>query len=1059
MEDIELNDLHTTINEDQDKLLNSVEPKKINYWKKTISFLTFIYNNAENQIIQTYHEMINRKINFGLGILSCLVVVCMVAIAQTAVGHLPRVFLRLAELSNGEFDAQITLQGGLSGTVMNYSLITSRNVFKYGDLSFSAPRYIHRLDSYAASSCKGDVPHDLTNNTVGDGKLWKWTYVGASGRARCGGWCVPRFCNRRRSSLLFVIDSQLEAKMGMGIEWIDAFGYKLPNGTVYIAQAVADSLKVEVGDVIIIPITNTIGLMREAGFITDKHAPNSAMRRINIPVVVGAIFSDVSIWGKFDDSDSTAMVMEYNGFISHITKYLHPGFNQKQVYSFSKTNLYASATHLYFNMPDRLEAYNSPYYQDTQNKVAKFGSRILYFLGYTQVNAEYRILKYLSNTQLINLFTGLIMNLVIAIVSILSVLLVYSLLLVNVENRTFELGVLRMLGMSKHGVVSLVLLQAFTYAFPGWLGGLIAGQGLYLIIDYLFRIFLQLDMSMFISTKAAVVATVLGFGLPIISSLYPMYNALQYSLRDSLDTVRSRTVSVMYKIERSDDSGMSWNLVIIGSFTAGYGAVIYYFFPLALMALDISLLMWMLFLLLICMIVGMSVLALNFETIFERTLTILFLFWENYAVRNMVSKNLISHRVRNRKTTVMAALSLSFIIFITVAFRAEIDGLKYVRFQEFGSKVRLEAWYPTSIIGRLSHLENYLHKEPLISGYTFKSYKLGDVTNVNTTLSNIGHYDAVYQNIYAISQNFFEIVDRDFYYPSKIFPSGFDIGHQLYTSWGSGRIILGSLYESMFHFDLNSKVKLVMSLKTNDKHPPTKTEILKPVGFLRSSTVFKLSEFPQRRMQDALVSFPTFVKFTQNGNSPHHRVDTIPIQHVYIKFQTSATQKEIDVVRQKLMHLGIPMSVSDSNEKIVGLQIANDSLFAFSVLTTIIVMIMCFFSLTSSMYTNVIQQSKEIAILRALGTRRFPIMRIYLYESFILIISSLLMGLVIGSFVAYTYISQRSLFTQLQLPFIFPYQMTIIVFIIAGILSFFSSVIPIYMLLFDSITNVMRRIQ
>ena len=250
-----------------------------------------------------------------------------------------------------------------------------------------------------------------------------------------------------------------------------------------------------------------------------------------------------------------------------------------------------------------------------------------------------------------------------------------------------------------------------------------------------------------------------------------------------------------------------------------------------------------------------------------------------------------------------------------------------------------------------------------------------------------------------------------------------------------------------------------MTLKNNDKHPPVKIEILKPIGFLRSSTVFKLSEFPQKEMQDALVSFPTFLKFTENGFYPKHRIERIPIQHVYIKFHSWVKQDQIDIVRRNLINLRMPMSVSDSNEKIVGLQIANDSLFAFSILTTIIVMIMCFFSLTSSMYTNVIQQSKEIAVLRALGTRRFPIMRIYLYESFILILSSTIMGLIIGSFVAYTYISQRSLFTQLQLPFIFPYQMTIIVFIMAIILSFFASIIPIYLLLFDSITNVMRRIQ
>jgi ABC-type antimicrobial peptide transport system permease subunit len=261
------------------------------------------------------------------------------------------------------------------------------------------------------------------------------------------------------------------------------------------------------------------------------------------------------------------------------------------------------------------------------------------------------------------------------------------------------------------------------------------------------------------------------------------------------------------------------------------------------------------------------------------------------------------------------------------------------------------------------------------------------------------------------------------------------------------------------HFDLDSCVQLSFTQKTHDKYPPVGFEILKPIGFLSSAPVFSMSEFPQKKMQDAVVSFPTFLKFTQHGLTKINQVDRIPIQYVYINFQYGVTQSQVDSVFHQLARLGIPMGVSDSNDKIANLKIAGDSLYAFSVLTTIIVMIMCFFSLTSSMYTNVLEQSKEIAILRALGSRRFTIMRIYIYESFILVISSSIMGLGIGAFVAYTYIGQRSLFIQMKIPFVFPWEITIAVFIMGIIFSFLSSIIPIYFLLFDTITNVMRRVQ
>ena len=90
MEEIELSDINTSINNEKEKdvlLLNEEEKKQeTSIWEKTKIYLNYFYSNTENQLTQTYHEMINRKINFGLGILSCLVVVCMVSIAQTAVG-------------------------------------------------------------------------------------------------------------------------------------------------------------------------------------------------------------------------------------------------------------------------------------------------------------------------------------------------------------------------------------------------------------------------------------------------------------------------------------------------------------------------------------------------------------------------------------------------------------------------------------------------------------------------------------------------------------------------------------------------------------------------------------------------------------------------------------------------------------------------------------------------------------------------------------------------------------------------------------------------------------
>ena len=51
------------------------------------------------------------------------------------------------------------------------------------------------------------------------------------------------------------------------------------------------------------------------------------------------------------------------------------------------------------------------------------------------------------------MFLGLIFNIVIFVLFILSIALIYSLLLINVDSKRFEFGLLRSIGLSKYGLV------------------------------------------------------------------------------------------------------------------------------------------------------------------------------------------------------------------------------------------------------------------------------------------------------------------------------------------------------------------------------------------------------------------------------------------------------------------------------------------------------------------------------------------------------------------------------------------------------------------------------
>lgn len=86
-----------------------------------------------------------------------------------------------------------------------------------------------------------------------------------------------------------------------------------------------------------------------------------------------------------------------------------------------------------------------------------------------------------------------------------------------------------------------------------------------------------------------------------------------------------------------------------------------------------------------------------------------------------------------------------------------------------------------------------------------------------------------------------------------------------------------------------------------------------------------------------------------------------------------------------------------------------------------ITMFLCFFSLCSSMSANLLDQTKEIGVLRAMGFTKTRIKMLYFYEAFVLVMSSCLLGVMIGVIVGFTMVLQRAVFTGIPLVFYFPW--------------------------------------
>jgi len=145
----------------------------------------------------------------------------------------------------------------------------------------------------------------------------------------------------------------------------------------------------------------------------------------------------------------------------------------------------------------------------------------------------------LSQMQLFStaiLFLGLIFDIIVLLFVILSILLIYSLLLISVESKTFEYGVMRMVGLSKMGIINMIMVQSVMFVLPSlFFGFVITFPTLWWLYEMLFTADMGVDTKPLPSSFAVGQALLVGIIIPIFSSIVPIQSALSKNLNESLD--------------------------------------------------------------------------------------------------------------------------------------------------------------------------------------------------------------------------------------------------------------------------------------------------------------------------------------------------------------------------------------------------------------------------------------------------------------------------------------------------------------------------------------------
>jgi ABC-type antimicrobial peptide transport system permease subunit len=299
--------------------------------------------------------------------------------------------------------------------------------------------------------------------------------------------------------------------------------------------------------------------------------------------------------------------------------------------------------------------------------------------------------------------------------------------------------------------------------------------------------------------------------------------------------------------------------------------------------------------------------------------------------------------------------------------------------------------------------------------------------------------------------------------PSQLDPftgaQGWTVSDLLYTAWGANGVAgSGGLSVS-----LSVSTGSVVVLESSD------AASLPPVRASRLRLAAQLDAAPQVRFRrtragsQVIGSVPLMSRLAleRGGGRP---LALAPLARLHPVFGdrsggTTNTSGEVDSVRDRLAlaFAGHPSwTVVDVRKGLEDLASALGALdLVFSALTAA-AMFLCFFSLISAMSTNVMEQRREIGVLLALGVRARALVRAYVHEATLLVMSASSCGLIIGVAASWVFGQQRSLFTDQTIPLPIPWFLVLTVVIASAVCGLFAACLPATRLVRLPITQLLR---
>ena len=777
-------------------------------------------------------------------------------------------------------------------------------------------------------------------------------------------------------------------------------------------------------------------------------------------------------------------------------------------------NNYALTVNAVFK--DKFEIYKKDQIS-MRHYISDIASEITTLLGFNyQVNIQLPIYEIMAGVEVAKIFLQDIFIGIMFFLWMLCVLLVYSLMLGNVDERTYEFGMMRSLGYKKNNLTFLIIIQGFIFAVPGTFLGLVTSYIANNFVAFLFNWYSNLVMPYFLSTSNIIFGIIAGLSIPLVSSYFPIKKCLDDNLRETLSIFNKKIGDLVVSIIKLENLGVSPTTLIAAITLIVIGLLTYYVAPLSFLFLNPSLFLFIMIGILLTMLLGLIILTQLLVPYLQKIILkiIMFLSFKDRNLHLIVIKNLEGHKRRDQQVSIMFMVALGFVIFAGCTLNLVVDFVETIAKSLIGGDFSIYVMNKNDKNITLNEvaINNYLKSikknyPDLIQNFGYISWSSNELLAYENLLftsriSPLSGYPSFKRRVLAIDKNFIDSTYTSLYsisqYDKKINKSythdnKIDIVKMMYDNPNIPYILNGKTNES-FIYPVNENIRI---LKILDKFQINmiaaegirKTQAIsienpaklsfnffnphsipckiigmanKLPGILTYSsynTIAMYSEvyIPMDQMKK-LLDIESEIFDISYANVSNVTLDGVRKRQFILKYKDNV-KKDLRTMLYFSMNnylgglncftiqLDDVIEISEKVKRVIG--------YIFIVLG-IIALILSFFLIWTSFYSNIRENIAEYGIMRSIGITKAQSLRIYMYEAATIILSSIIIGTFIGVIISSSLILQFDIFIELPFIFNFPFKLYFILISVGLFLGLLGSYYPTYAVNTLSLVKIMK---